>query len=230
MKVIKLIAYLFIAIYLLPGFAYSAGMNSDPMLGYFLIDKAELRYGASEDEPAKVWEVEGWLGYDLNKFWLKSDGEVHDGETAGNSQVLYSHAIAPYWDLQTGLRFEHSKDVDQKTWLGLGLKGLAPYFFETEAFGYFNDKGWLFEVVGEYEVMLTQKLILTPEIELAHYGVDVNQETSKGDTSMEAGLRLRYEFIREFGLYLGLNWEGLLNGENSLIFNRTAVAGLRAWF
>lgn len=50
--------------------------------------------------------------------------------------------------------------------------------------------------------MLTQKLILTPEIELNLYGKnDSDTGVGSGFSDVEAGLRLRYEMRREFAPY-----------------------------
>lgn len=214
-----------------PSLAFSSGKTSDPLLTYLLIDKAEAHYG--EGDPSYAWEVDAWIGHDLNKIWLKSNGETGKAEsgkveTYSKNEILYSHGISTYWDLQSGLRLDQNNESEQQTWLTLGVNGLAPYFFDSGVFAYFNEKDWMIEMTGEYELLLSQKLILVPELELTYFGTDNNSESAKGDTSMEVGIRLRYEFIREFGVYFGFNWERF-SGNNSTTFDRTSVIGLRAW-
>jgi copper resistance protein B len=50
----------------------------------------------------------------------------------------------------------------------------------------------------EYEVMLTQQLVLTPELEMNFYGKDDDKrELGSGLSDISVGLRLGYEFRRE---------------------------------
>jgi copper resistance protein B len=56
--------------------------------------------------------------------------------------------------------------------------------------------------------MFSQKLILSPEIEVNLFNKnDELTGVGKGLSSIEAGLRLRYEITREFAPYIGINWE-----------------------
>jgi copper resistance protein B len=221
---------------LISGPAY-AGMDDDPTLFKLMIDKMEWR-AASGDNPW-VWDVDAWLGKDLHKAWLKTEGEYVDGtaETAW-AELLYSRGIAPYWDLQAGWRrdFRPGRNRD---WFAIGLNGLAPYWFDVDATLYAGGNG---TVAGrldtEYEVLFTQRLILSPEIEVNFYGKDDHDRgVGSGISDLEAGLRLRYEVRREFAPYIGVNWEKLFGGtadhareegedESDLQF----LIGVRAWF
>ncbi len=215
----------------------AAGMVDDPLLAMVLADQLELRAGGGNEVLA--WDAEGWLGYDLNKLWLKTDGEYSDGSMENAElQVLYSRAIAPFWDLQAGWRrdLEPSPDRD---WLALGVKGLAPYFFDLDLAVFLGDGGRTeARLQAEYEFMLTQKLILTPEVEMNFAGRD-DREAGKGPglTDIEAGLRLRYEIRREIAPYIGVNWSRLYGDsadyaldEGEDIDSWQAVVGIRTWF
>jgi len=91
---------------------------------------------------------------------------------------------------------------------------------------------------AEYELLFTQKLILTPEIEMDFYGQnDPANNTGTGLSDMEAGLRLRYEFTRQFAPYIGVHYEkkygnaadfARINGEE--VSFTSWVIGVRAWF
>ena len=153
-------------------------------------------------------------------------------------QALYSRAVAPFWDLQ----FDWRRDIrppPDSDWLAFGLKGLAPYFFDIDSALFIGDSGRASaRLQAEYDVMLTQRLALVPEIELNLYGKnDPATGTGSGLSDIEAGLRLRYEVRREFAPYIGLNWTRLYGRtadyartEGADVDDIQFVFGIRAWF
>jgi copper resistance protein B len=217
--------------------AYGGGMNDDPFLTMLTVDQFEIRAG--DGNSPLVWEAEGWLGQDLNKLWIKTDGEYVDGGVEETEiQALYSRAIAPFWDLQTGWRRDIRPTPD-RDWFAFGIKGLAPYYFDVDAALFVGENGrTAARLQFEYEFMFTQRLILVPEVELNFYGKDdpaVGIGSGLADT--EVGLRLRYEIRREFAPYIGVNWTHLYGdtadyareeGEDADDFR--VVAGIRFWF
>ncbi|GMR18224.1 MAG: hypothetical protein BMS9Abin33_0630 [Gammaproteobacteria bacterium] len=215
---------------------FAAGGN-DPLLGMVMIDQLETRIGDGDD-PA-VLEAEAWVGKDLNKFWLKTDVESVSAETEElEVQALYSRAIAPYWDLQAGWRHDN-KPEPNRDWLAIGFKGLAPYFFEVDTALFFGDEGRVaLRLEAEYEILFTQKLILTPEIDLNfHSKNDKETGTGSGLSDLQTGLRLRYEFVREFAPYIGVNWNrkygktaDYIKAASGEVDDTRFVAGIRAWF
>ena len=62
-----------------------------------------------DDEEALVFDAQGWYGGDINKLWVKAEAEYsfedEDLEDA-EIQALWSRAIAPYFDVQAGLRYD----------------------------------------------------------------------------------------------------------------------------
>jgi len=214
-----------------------AGGKDDPLLYMVMIDKVEVR---NTDGPNPlVLEADAWVGYDLNKFWFKTEVERVDGETEeAEVQFLYSRAIAPFWDFQTGWRRD-IKPEPERDFLALGFKGLAPYLFEVDAGIFIGQSGQVgARLDAEYEYMFTQKLILSPEIEMNLYSKDDKEVgIGSGLSDMELGLRLRYEIKREFAPYLGVNWTkqfgqtaDLARAESEDTSDVQIVAGLRAWF
>jgi copper resistance protein B len=222
---------------LLPGMARGGGMIDDPLLGLLLIDQLELR--STDSDTSLAWDGEGWVGWDLNKLWLKTDGEyVDDHVDEAELQALYSRAIAPFWDVQVGWR----RDIQpspERDWVALGVKGLAPYFFDIDVAVFVGDSGRTSaRLQAEYEFLLTQRLILVPDIELNLYGRDdPATRIGSGLSDIEAGLRLRYEIRREFAPYIGLNWIHLYGGtadfareEGADIDDFQLIFGVRSWF
>lgn len=222
---------------LFPGISAAGGMDDDPLLTMLVVDQFELRNG--EGKSPLVWDAEGWVGKDLQKLWIKTDGEYVDGQVEeAELQALYSRAIAPFWDLQLGWRRD-IRPTPQRDWLAFGLKGLAPYFFDIDTTLYIGDSGRTSaRLQAEYEVMLTQRLVLVPEIELNLYGKnDPATGTGSGLSNVEAGLRLRYEVRREFAPYIGVNWSRLygqtadyVRAEGTDVDNLQLVFGVRFWF
>ncbi len=215
----------------------TAGMQDDPLLTMVTIDQLEKR-DASAGKPL-VWEIQGWMGYDLHKLTFKTEGERVNSDTEGAElQLLYSRAITPYWDFQAGIRHDFKPEPTQN-WAVIGFQGVAPYFFEIDASVFIGESGQTaFRFESEYEMMLTQRWVLSPEIEVNLYGEnDEARGIGSGFSDMELGLRLRYEVRREFAPYIGINWERKFG--NSADFSREegedtndlqVVLGIRAWF
>ncbi len=213
------------------------GAPDDPLLFKVMVDKLEWR--AAEGENPWVWEADAWVGKDLHKAWFKSEGEYRDGQTeAAYLEALYSRAIAPYWDLQAGWRRDF-RPRPNRDWFALGVKGLAPYWFEVDAslYGGGNQSAFV-RLEVEYELLLTQRLILTPELEANIFArEDERRGIGSGLSAAELGLRLRYEIRREFAPYIGVNWErkfgdtgDFAREEGESRSDLQFVAGVRAWF
>ena len=211
--------------------SYAGGISDDPLLTMVKADKLEFR--DSDEGNLLVWEFDAWAGKDLNKFWLKVTGESVDGDVESNEvDLLYSKAIAPFWDLQMGLRHEF-KPQPTDDWLGIGVMGVAPYLFEVDANVFINeDSNINARLDAEYEYMFTQKVILIPNFEMSLYSDDDNARgIVSGLASAELGLRLHYQIKREFSPYIGINYEKKFG--NSVIEESSEsqlLAGLSFWF
>src|SRR5207245_11046449 len=156
------------------------------------------------------WAGWGWVGTDYHKLCIKSEGTLQGGALEdGQHQFLYSRAITTYFDLQGGLR----SDIDSRptrNWAAFGIQGLAPYFFDLEVTGFVSGQGHLAaKLEASYDLLLTQRLILQPQIELNLYSkADPARMVGAGFADIDTGLRLRYEFSRKFAPYLGVVYEG----------------------
>lgn len=207
--------------------------DADPLLAKVMIDQLESGEGNSK------LDAQAWFGKDLDKLWLKAEVQHRDSTTeTAELQALYSRAISPYWDLQLGLRHDQ-RPTPNRDWAVLGVQGLAPYFFEVEAAVFVGDEGRsAARFKAEYDLLFTQKLILSPQLELNAYGqTDAATGRGAGLSDSTAALRLRYEVYRELAPYLGIEWQKDYGGTADL--SRVAgqpssehqwVLGLRAWF
>ena len=203
-----------------------------------LIDRLEWMIRDGRDGYA--WDGEGWIGGDIDKLWIKSEGEGAIGGKPEQAEVqlLWSHAIDPWFDLQAGLRYDFRPDPE-RAHLALGVQGLAPYWIEIDAAAFLSDKGDLtarFE--AEYDQRITRKLILQPRVEFDLAAQDVPElGIGSGLSTAEAGLRLRYQIVPEFAPYVGLHYERAFGDTRA--YRRAAgedvggwslLVGVRTWF
>ena len=66
---------------------------------------------------------------------------------------------------------------------------------------------------AEYELLLTQRLVLQPSVKASLYGKrDPERSIGAGLSDLEAGLRLRYEITRKFAPYIGVVWNRKFGG------------------
>jgi len=208
-----------------------ASMEDDPLVTMFLMDRFEV---LDNDENTRVWEGSFWIGYDINKLYLYSEGEATSGGLeSSQNELVYSRAIAAFWDAQIGVAYDKNDDAS-KTWGEIAISGLAPYYFETRAALLVNGEGNVgLRLEAEYEALLTQKLILTPSLEADLYTKDdPDMHIGSGLSNLEAGLRLRYEFIRELAPYIGITWEKTFGNTRDYhpIDEASAMVGVRFWF
>lgn len=219
-----------------------AQVMDDHIYTYVAFDELEYVPGAA-GEPVE-YDAQMWVGGDYDRLWLKAEGEQSTLEREGHvgGQALYSRAVTPFWNLQTGLGVEHRYvpgGTDTRGLLAVGIQGLAPYWFETEAFLLVSHEGDVAaRLEAGYDLLFTQRLVLEPEIELSAAVQDVPElGIGSGLSDMELGARLRYEIVRELAPYVGISWTRRFGETADLA--RTAgvpvsdadfVAGLRWWY
>ena len=198
-----------------------------------------LEYRARQGDDGYLWDVQGYYGGDLDKFWFKSEGEGSFGEPLESAEIqaLYSRVIAPFFDIQAGVRQDLTGPAH--TQAVIGVQGLMPYMFEVDAAAFLSSKGDLTaRIEAEYDQRLSQRLILQPRAEVNLSAQNIPElGIGSGVDNIELGLRLRYEIAREFAPYIGLGQEWKLGGSRD--FARHAgedanvtqyVVGVRFWF
>lgn len=212
-------------------------VHDNSVHSFWLLDRLEA--WDADTGTGTAWEAMGWVGTDLDRLWLRSEGEHLDGTTeSADIEVLYGRAIAPWWDLLAGVRHDFGEGPSQ-TFAAIGVQGLAPYKFEVGATAYVGQAGQTAATVEvEYETLLTNHLILQWMAEAELHGKDDERRgVGSGLGTVEAGLRLRYEFTRQFAPYIGVvreraygNTADLRRADGEDIDDTRLVAGLRIWF
>ena len=211
-------------------------MNDNHAFGMLRADSFEWR--DTDDGDVFSWDVQGWYGGDYTKLWLETEGEAHEGDVESRNELLIDRVVARWWSVQAGVRHD-SGEGPSRNWVAFGVQGLAPYWFEVEATAYIGDEGrTALRVSAEYELLLTQRLVLQPEIELDVYGeADEENLIGSGLSDAEVALRLRYEVRREFAPYVGASWQRRFGDTAELVqaagHDRSELqwlAGARWWF
>jgi copper resistance protein B len=211
-------------------------MNDAGMQHSILLENLEGVFG---NQNGGAWDAQAWLGGDFDKLWLKSEGATLEGKTQGAKvEALWAHAILPFWDTQLGFRHDFSGGPSRE-WAAFGVQGIAPYWFDLELTGYVGEQGrTAVRLKAEYDLYLTQRLILKPEFEMNAYGKpDRARDLGAGLSDGQFELRLRYEFTRRAAPYVGYVYDRKFAGSATLArqagdpaVDHRAVAGVELRF
>ncbi len=245
----QVLCHAVISILAIVGCALSSAQMSAPRMerpemcnqvfAHVMFDQFEGRTNGSDNEFR--WDGEGWIGTDMNKLWVKSEGFSDSGTVSdGDQEALYDRPIPHmrFFDAQAGVR----ADLDSgpsRVWAAFGIEGLAPLFFELAPTLYLRNGGHVAgRVETSYDLLLTQRWIVQPEAELNFYSKDDRgRQIGSGFSDLDAGLRLRYEIRRKFAPYIGFAYSGEFG--NTANYVRQAggnpsdarlVLGLRLWY
>ncbi len=221
-------------------------VEDSPIRSFFLFDQLEhttTRYtGGGKGNDALRFNTAGWIGGDYNRIWLYTEGtKPNSGKLEDvDVQLLYGRLVAPFWDLQAGLRYSKPRpDGPSRNYAVFGVQGMAPYRFEVQAAAYLSERGDVSARAElEYELLLTQRWILQPRLATNFALQEVkDQGVGRGLNDLELGLRLRYEIKREFAPYVGVSWHTRYGGTAQFARDRgepvggwSMVAGVRLWF
>jgi copper resistance protein B len=219
-------------------FAHLPGneMNDEMWFGRVLLNKFE--YAKGDGKHGQNIDAEAWYGNDFNKAWFKAEGERRGGRLESlRTEALWDRTFATFWSTQFGVRHDSGGGAP-RNWLAFGVRGLAPYWFDTEATAYWSGGTLAARFDVRYELLFTQQLILEPQLESNLYSrSDAGRGLGSGMSDLELGLRLRYEIRRQFAPYVGVTWArnfgdtanyARARGERNK--NTQLVAGVRIWF
>jgi copper resistance protein B len=213
-------------------------MDMDDNASFFMVRANAFEWRRRDSENAFSWDIQGWYGNDYDKLVLKSDGDVVEGDTDARTELLWDRVIGRWWNVQAGIRHD-TLPGRARTWAAIGVQGLAPYWFDVEATAYVGEEGRsALRLSIDYELLLTQRLVLEPEVEVEAYGQnDRANLIGSGVSSTELAIRMRYELMRELAPYIGIAWTRL-HGNTAQIARTAGVevddlqwlAGVRWWF
>jgi copper resistance protein B len=210
----------------------------DSTFNYFVLFD-QLEWQDLDGGDSGSWDTKAWVGGDRNRLWFRTEGDVRNGSfSATQTHVLFGRAITRWWDVVGGLR-QDVRPGPAQTWAAIGIQGTAPYWFEVQATAYVGASGrthMRFE--AEHDLLLTNRLVLQPLLETEIYGKDDPEHGfGAGLTTLDIGIRLRYEIRREFAPYVGLVWSRKFFGTADLAeaagetsAGTRAAVGIRTWF
>jgi len=212
-------------------------MGDEELIGSLLVDRLES--ATTRGNTAMTYDWQAWFGNTYNRALIRAEGDIEGGTFKdARNELLWAHAITAYWDTQLGIRYDSGKGTD-RGWLAFGVQGTAPYWIYVEATAYVNEQGRTsFRLETEYDLLLTQRLILQPRIEVNVYSQrDDTRNVSSGVSDFAGGLRLRYEIWREIAPYVGVEWASKfgsaannLKAAGEYPQGTLFVAGVRFWF
>ncbi|PBP30995.1 copper resistance protein CopB [Pseudomonas syringae] len=204
---------------------------------YFLADK--LEWQDANDGSALAWDLSGWIGGDIDRLLLRSEGERTNGKTEeAEIQALWGHSISPWWDVVAGARQDFKPGAPQ-TWAAFGLQGQAISDLDIEATAFIGEAGQTAaRLEADYDLQLTNNLVLQPTAELNFYGKnDPQRGNGSGLSTSEFGLRLRYEITPQFAPYVGVSWDrsygktaDYAREDDEDTQDARLVVGVRMWF
>ena len=213
-------------------------INDDPLLAKFQFDNLEWAH-SSKGSVSQQWDGRFWVGHNLNKLWVRSEGAVSSGKVEeGDIEALWGHAVSPFWDMMTGVRHDFGTGPE-RSWAAFGFQGITPYEYEFEATAYAGPSGrTAFRLKTSQDWLFTQKLILTPELDMNAYGKsDPARGLGSGLTDASLSFRLRYEITRKFAPYIGYslsrkfgNTADMASEEGTPVTDHQLLIGIRAWF
>ncbi|WP_347906198.1 copper resistance protein B [Pseudomonas purpurea] len=213
------------------------GVHDKAINSFLLVD--QLEYQDARSGSALNWDISGWIGGDIDRLWLRSEGERGNGTTEkAEAQALWGHALGPWWDGVIGIRQDFKPGAPQ-TWAAFGLQGMALYNFETQATFFVGERGQnALRLEGDYDILLTNRLILQPTAEVnAYTRNDPERGIGSGLANTEAGVRLRYEIVPQFAPYIGVSWSRSYGNtadyareDGDDTHEARFVAGIRLWF
>ena len=209
------------------GFAVS---SQNPIYTKLTIDSLEKQ---GNTDKSISWSGNFWIGDELNKVYLYSEGDKpQNSSSESQNQLVASHAISPYWDIQLGIGYD--KNIgNHQTWGIVGFKGMLPYFIETRAVLLAGNSTIGLRLEAEYKALITQRLYLAPSMSAEFYSKDIpKMELGKGLSNLTANLKLNYELTKQFVPYIGIEWSKNYGNTNtfSQLDETYLVGGFKFWF
>ncbi len=196
------------------GMGFAAALLSGPALAQMTVwafeaEQLEYRLGEGGTD-VLAWDTDAYVGTDELKLRWIGEGEYVFGEDVFEeleNQLRLQTPISDFWDVVAGVRVD-TPDGPDRVYGVVGVHGLAPQWIEVDADLYISDEP-IFEVDAEYEGLITNRLILTPSIEIEVPLTD-DEEIGSGafGPTLEVGARLGYDLVgRAFSPYVGVHYE-----------------------
>ncbi|MCF7643424.1 copper resistance protein B [Acinetobacter johnsonii] len=152
------------------------------------------------------------IGTDENRLFIEANlDKAESNDPNYDISALYSRNVAPFWDVQTGVRYSEDKNSPNNNRIDgvIGILGLAPYFFETQAYLYGGENNfWGASFELERDLILTQKLITQPYIEAdVVFSDDSDYAAKSGLSELKTGIKTRYEITKRIKPFIDVAYQ-----------------------
>ena len=200
--------HILIAAALAPVLAWTGPATAEPLIYGLQVEQAERRFDDGSDLYA--WNFDALAGTDELKLVWRSEAEYLTEssrfETLEN-QLRLQMPISTFFDAAVGVRLDTPAGEDRAYGV-IGVKGLAPQWFELDADLYVGETSFL-RVEAEYAGLITNRIILTPSLELdTPLGDDEALGVGAFAPILEVGARLSYDLLdRALAPYIGVHYE-----------------------
>ncbi len=170
----------------------------------------QFEYRLGDDADVFAWDFDAFIGSDELRVVWRSEGEYSDDEDAFETlenQLRVQVPVSDFFDAVAGVRLD-TPENDSRVYGVLGIHGLAPQWFEIDA-DLFIAANPSFRFEAEYEALITNRLILTPSIEVdLPLTDDADTNAYAFGPKVELGARLSYDLIdRALAPYIGVHYE-----------------------
>lgn len=244
-KQFRLMGAAFLAALVLP-LASASAQETDFIFYGVSFEQFEYRAGIDDSSDALAWDGDVFIGNDEWKLRLISEGEFEtDADTDAGAfetlehQLVIQRLASDFFDVKAGVRYD--APLGPNRWFAvIGAHGLAQQWFEIDADLFLNERGnFSARLDVDYELLLTNRWILTPSIEIdLAFGDDPAVGVGNGLVSTEMGVRLSYDLIdRAVSPYIGIHYErkfgetaDLARAEGEAVDALFLVAGLKLLF
>lgn len=210
----------------------AAAQETDLVFYGFQLEEFEHRRG-DESEELLVWNGDAYVGTDELKLRWLGEGEYDTNASQFESmenRLVLQMPVSDFFDVKAGIRADTPKGKSRLYGV-LGVTGLLKQWIEVDADLFVSDVGDAsVRLDAEYELLLTNRLTLTPSADLnVAFSDDRKMEIGSGFSSAEVGLRLSYDiYDRLLSPYVGVVWERKFG--NTADFAREEGEDVEAWF
>ena len=175
------------------------------------IQAEQLEYRVGEGgTDAFAWDADAYWGTDEFKVRWIGEGEYAFEENAFEeleNQLRVQTPVSEFWDAVAGVRVD-TPDGPDRAYGVVGVHGLAPQWIEVDADLYISEDP-IFAIDAEYEGLITNRLKLTPSVEVeVPLTDDAALDNGAFGPRLEVGARLSYDLIdRAVSPYIGVHYE-----------------------
>ena len=202
-----------LAVVLAPLLLGASPVAAEPLI--WGVQAEQLEYRANENKDMLAWDFDAIVGTDELKLVWRSEGEYgldEDLFETLENQARVQVLISTFFDAVGGVHVETPDNQPDRIHGVVGIKWLVPQWFEVDVDLFISDKSFL-RLEGEYEVLITNWMSLTPVVELElPFTDDPATGVSAWGPKLESGIRFSYDLVDRLGSpYIGIHYKKIFS-------------------